>query len=127
VTPFGPSACLLNLGSGLFRRRVFDRVGLLDEGLDIVHDWDWFLRARELGVPLFSHPEVTLLYRRHETGLTRRLATLEKEMLALFKRSLDRRRRGGLPAGNLPPVGEFLAEARRGLMACVGGPEGEER
>lgn len=127
MAPFGPPACLLNLGSALFRRRVFDRVGPLDEGLDIVHDWDWFLRARELGVPILSHPEVTLLYRRHESGLTRRLATLEKEMLLLFKRSLDRRRRGGLPAANLPPVGEFLAEARRGLMACLGGPDEGER
>ncbi|MFQ5500545.1 MAG: glycosyltransferase family 2 protein [Candidatus Zixiibacteriota bacterium] len=51
----------LNLGSALFRRAVFDRVGLFDETLYYCDDWDWFMRARELGVPMVIHQDVTLV------------------------------------------------------------------
>ena len=41
----------VNVGAGLFRRRVFDHVGTFDETLRFAEDHDWFLRAREAAVP----------------------------------------------------------------------------
>src|SRR5262249_38270783 len=53
----------LSLGAALIRRAVFDTVGRFDEALTHSDDWDWFMRARELGVCVVVHQEVTILYR----------------------------------------------------------------
>ena len=42
----------MSLGSALIRKTVFDKVGLLDETLRHCDDWDWFMRARELGAEI---------------------------------------------------------------------------
>ena len=82
----------VNLGCGLFRREVFEKVGLFAEDLRHFEDHDWFLRAREAGVRMTILPETTLLYRRHEDSTTN-VDGVGKNMLPILKRSLDRRRR----------------------------------
>ncbi len=82
----------VNLGSGLFRREVFARVGLFAEDLRHFEDHDWFMRAREVGVRITILPETTLFYRRHDASTTR-TDGIGKNMLPILKRSLDRRRR----------------------------------
>ena len=46
----------LSLGSGIFRKSIFKKVGLFDENLYHCDDWDWFMRARELGISMETYP-----------------------------------------------------------------------
>ncbi|MGA2329866.1 MAG: glycosyltransferase family A protein [Bryobacteraceae bacterium] len=100
----GPERTLshINLGCGLFRRSVFDKVGPFDETLRFSEDHDWFLRARELGVNLVILRAVTLLYRLHATNMTRGRKADDFQLTEVFRRSILRRRQAGLPA-NLKP------------------------
>lgn len=98
----------LNLGSALFRRAVFDRVGFFDETLYYCDDWDWFMRARELGVPMVIHQDVTLVQRRHESNMTNNTVLGNRYMMQMLKKSLDRRRRqDGSPVTSLPELSDF--------------------
>ena len=112
MVAIGAPARLFNLGSALFRKGVFDRIGLMDEDFSMAADWDWFLRAREEGVPMLTRPETALFYRRHGANITNRKKQLDHELLILFKKTLERRRRHGM-AGELPRLSDFLAEVRR--------------
>ena len=93
--PFeGPdhSVAHIHLGAGLYHRRVFDVVGLLDETLRISEDFDWFLRAREAGLKIVILREVTLLYRLHESNMTRELKARDLMLTRVLHDSLARRR-----------------------------------
>lgn len=60
----------LNLGSAIYRKSVFDRVGLFDETLRDNEDTDWFLRAWKANISKKVINEVTLYYRKHEHNVT---------------------------------------------------------
>ena len=92
----------IHLGAGLYRRRAFDRVGLLDETLRISEDFDWFLRAREAGLKIVVLYEVTLLYRLHESNMTRELTARELMLTRVLHDSLARRRQKSGTAQALP-------------------------
>jgi len=89
------------LGCALFRRSAFDRVGQFDQSLYYCDDWDWFMRARELGISMQMHPEVTLYYRRHENNITLNPQS-KREFLGALRKSLSRRRKRGRQAVSLP-------------------------
>jgi len=90
------------LGSAVFRRSVFNRVGHFDETLRYSEDHDWFLRARELGVLIAATEAITLHYRARPHSLTRIGHRPHGYQLPeVIKRSLDRRRKG--QAGPLLP------------------------
>lgn len=82
------------IGAGVYRRQVFETVGLFDPDLRFAEDTDWFRRARAAGVPVIEVDEVTLLVRRHEGNMTRGKTVAELNPLRLFKKELDRRRAG---------------------------------
>jgi glycosyltransferase involved in cell wall biosynthesis len=86
----------VNLGSGLFRRRAFERIGIFDEHLHFSEDVDWFLRAREARLRIVIIPEVTLVYRLHGANMTYELTVRDSRMLSVLKRSLERRRAAGI-------------------------------
>jgi len=86
----------VHLGSGLYRRRAFERIGTFDESLRFSEDVDWFFRVREAGLRVVILPEVTLLYRLHDTNMTRELTGRDALMLGVLKKSLDRRRAAGI-------------------------------
>jgi glycosyltransferase involved in cell wall biosynthesis len=109
--PFFEQETALNLNAGLFRRSAFERVGHFDEGLRYAEDWDWFMRARELGAPLLFHDEVVLYYRRHENNLTNQLEADKADKLKMLKRSLDRRRARHGVATSLPKLADSAEEA----------------
>lgn len=82
----------VHLGGGLFRRSVFDKVGLFDETLRYSEDHDWFLRARENGVSMAILNETTLYYRVHDGNMTRAKEAQGFQLTRVLKKSLDRRR-----------------------------------
>jgi glycosyltransferase involved in cell wall biosynthesis len=82
------------LGAGLYRRGVFERVGLFDPDLYFGEDTDWYSRAEEHRVGILRLPEVTLLVRRHGANMTANRTTT-REDFALFKKKLDRIRGQG--------------------------------
>lgn len=97
----------LSFGASMFRRRVFDRVGMMDEAMRYCHDWDWFMRVREARVPLLLHRHVVLRQRLHEGNITRQRDAGDRFTLEMMRRSLARRR-GLDAAGSLPPLASFL-------------------
>jgi glycosyltransferase involved in cell wall biosynthesis len=92
----------VNLGSGVMRKSVFERVGLFDETMRYSEDVDWFMRARESGTAIVTIDAVTLLYRQHEQNMTRGKSTSELNVLKALKKSLDRRREQTGSASALP-------------------------
>ena len=85
----------IHLGCGLFRRAVFEKVGLFDESLRFSEDHDWFLRARERDVKMVILKDVTLLYRLHSGNVTRGKDSQDFLLTRVLKKSLDRRRQAG--------------------------------
>jgi glycosyltransferase involved in cell wall biosynthesis len=97
----GEPELALSFGSALVRRAVFDRVGRFDESFTYCDDWDWFMRAREMGVSIGVHSEVTLFYRRHDGNMTNDTRTGNHFFARMLRRSVERRRSAGtapLPA-----------------------------
>ena len=81
-----------NLSASLFLRRAFQLVGNFDESLQWVADWDWFVRAREAGVPTAIVPETTVLRRIHMTNVTCQRELGARLTVQMIKQALDRRR-----------------------------------
>ncbi len=83
---------LFIVNSMAIRKRVFDRIGPLDESLPQSEDLDWPMRAREQGVSMLVHQEVIYHYRRHGNNLTNQKTVKDRYFLKALKQSLDRRR-----------------------------------
>jgi hypothetical protein len=82
------------IGAGVYRKRVFDRVGLFDRTLRFGEDTDWYTRAQEKGARMERLDLVTLLVRRHGENMTEDRREIELSMLRVFKKALDRKRDG---------------------------------
>ena len=80
--------------ASLIRRSVFDKVGLIDESFLQCDDWDWLMRAKEMGITMLVHKEVSRFYRRHDDNMTNEAPTGNHYQMLMLKRSLERRRRG---------------------------------
>ncbi len=81
------------LSSGLFRKSVFDTIGLFDEKIKFhASDYDWIFRAVENKVMFNLHKEITLLYRHHEENYSNSFVKLRLGLMEVVKRSLVRRR-----------------------------------
>lgn len=99
-----------SLGAAVFKRTVFDRIGLLDETLHFGEDVDWFMRARERGISMMIIEQVTHFYRIHESNMTLQAATRDSYLMRALKKSLDRRRREG--RGQVAPFPKLRAIER---------------
>jgi uncharacterized protein (DUF1919 family) len=60
----------LNLGSAIYRKSLFETVGLFDETLKDNEDTDWFIRAWKANTSKKVIHQVTLYYRKHLHNLT---------------------------------------------------------
>lgn len=89
---FAPPFFIYLVGCGIYRRSVFDRVGLFDVTLRYSEDTDWFFRSWELDTPMHILFEPMLHYRIHAGGMTHGRDTVAKGFLRVIKKSLDRRR-----------------------------------
>lgn len=114
----------LNLGSALFRRRVFDQVGPFDEAMRLCEDYDWILRAYDQRVRKPRIDEVTLLYRLHAGSLTRGRSIHEIDMARAHKKAAERRRQQpalARPPASFPSLVEYIgtrpAESRAAAVS----------
>jgi glycosyltransferase involved in cell wall biosynthesis len=110
----GPGCTMAGIynGAAVYRRRAFDRAGLFDEELRYSEDHDWFLRARETGLSMVILAEVTLLYRMHDSNMTRHVPDRNAIQALILHKSLQRRRRRSGTAAELPPWSSY-DESRR--------------
>jgi len=99
-----PPIFLFVVGCGIYRKRIFDAVGLFEETMRFAEDTDWFLRSREANIRMKVVKAASILYRRHETNITNTLDHSALGFIRSVKRSLDRRREGGGGASELPNV-----------------------
>nr|WP_255695605.1 glycosyltransferase family A protein [Rhodohalobacter sp. 614A] len=83
----------VNLGSAVFRRTVFETVGLFDENLHFNEDTDWFVRAWDKKIQKKKVEEVVLHYRKHANNLTHHKNSRHSGMAWLLKKRLDLQRR----------------------------------
>jgi glycosyltransferase involved in cell wall biosynthesis len=104
----GPENTLthVHLGSGLYRRRAFERIGSFDESIRFCEDVDWFQRAREHGLAMRILRATTLLYRLHGENMTRDRKLPDRLLTQVLKRSLDRRRAS---VGAVPSLAGWLS------------------
>jgi glycosyltransferase involved in cell wall biosynthesis len=93
----------INVGSFVFRRRVFDECGGFEESMRYAEDFDLIVRCWEQGMRKREIEELSLLYHRHETNMTSGKNLVEMGMVAIYKRHLDR-----LRAGKVKPMPELL-------------------
>ena len=88
--------------SMVFRRSVFDRIGLFDESLLYAEDWDLLLRIIEAQVPFVVLNTPTLYYRNHGNSMmASNDPRIKSDLAKAFAMSLARRRKLGL---SLAPV-----------------------
>ncbi|MCX6046625.1 MAG: glycosyltransferase family A protein [Chloroflexi bacterium] len=89
--PWSTPHRLLMLQCALVRRKVFDQLGTFDETYFSAEDIDWFMRAREAGIVIVTHPAITVLARRHPHNLTNQQTRVRSELALALKKSLERR------------------------------------
>ncbi len=102
----------VNIGSSLYRKSVFERVGLFDSTLLYGEDIDWFLRAWEKRVWKLEIEDVVLHYQRHEANMTRNKNQIELGTVQIYKRRLNRIRQDATlqvpPPPNFPSVSAYV-------------------
>jgi len=89
----GRPQLVLHVGAGLYKKSIFDSVGLFDEKMLFSEDIDWFLRVIEGKRRIKILKETVQLYRIHDTNITRDTVKNQHYLLRAFKASLDRRRK----------------------------------
>jgi hypothetical protein len=108
----------INIGSALYRKSVFAKVGLFDEALRDSEDTDWFIRAWEQGVSKAVLDEVTLFYRKHTANMSLDQAPINYGLTKLIKKHLDRGRAE-------PTFQPKLRPGYPGVVEYLGQPPGD--
>jgi glycosyltransferase involved in cell wall biosynthesis len=81
------------VGSGIYRRKVFDEVGLFDPALRMGEDTDWLARTRLLQTAQRQIPDTVLIYREREGSLTSGKKSFQGlNTMAVLQRSILRHR-----------------------------------
>ena len=78
------------LAASLIARWVFDSVGEFDGSVGFCADWDWFARAREMGIPTQPDPRVTVLGRIHGSNITQNRTRGNHFAALMLKKHKDR-------------------------------------
>lgn len=84
--------------SGLLARRLaFTSVGLFNSALPLGSDTDWFFRANDARIPSVMIPEVLYEKRIHEDNLGARVPAMKRDLFAVLRASVARKRTGAPP------------------------------
>lgn len=108
-----PNYQFINLGSAVYRKAVFEKIGLFDETLRYGEDVDFFLRAWENNILKVVLERVTLFYRKHNDNMTQGKKLVELGFVRVYKKHLDRCRQKGnfTRSPELPPLNQYIGEA----------------
>jgi glycosyltransferase involved in cell wall biosynthesis len=98
-----------SLGSAVFRKPVFEKVGDFDESLTSWEELDWFMRAKELNVRIKILKLITLKYRQHEHNYSQTQSS-EHGMMVVMQKSIARRRCSKIPDAGLACFSDFDEE-----------------
>jgi len=93
----GTIAVVPKFCSLLVRGDVFEVVGPIDESLRHYEDYDWMLRAADLGVGFVTLTEVVTEYQQRRAGLSAATGPHTDVLMAVLKRSAKRKK--GLSPG----------------------------
>ena len=74
------------------RREVFVRVGGFDTSLAVASDVEWFVRAKDLAIPMAILPQILVRRRIHRTNISSDVNRNHAALLRVFKASIDRQR-----------------------------------
>jgi glycosyltransferase involved in cell wall biosynthesis len=85
------------IGSCLFRREVFDICGGFDETMKLGEDYDLIFRCWEKDIVKIHVDDVSLIYRRHDSNITR--GNHQRSHMIVMKRRLERIRAGAADPG----------------------------
>ena len=96
----GKHVGVASVGTGLFRRRIIDRVNGFDEGLHFGEDVDFYLRLTEAGMLVELCDVDGLVYRRHASNISNDLFGIERGMSDVLRRRILRMRVRKTPAEN---------------------------
>lgn len=83
------------IGSALYRKRVFDITGGFDGSIREGEDFDFTVRIEEASCTIRRIPEMTLLYRRHETNQTNARDSVARGEFVTIRKKLERARMNG--------------------------------
>jgi len=79
------------IGAGLYRRRVFEAVGIFDPLLRFAEDLDWFANADRVGAVIDRLDMISLHVRRHPANSTRNKSTADLTPVRLLRKALAAR------------------------------------
>lgn len=97
--------------AALFRRQVFEQVGLLDPDLRHGEDLDLFNRLKEQRIGIATLEQTSYIYRRHRNNMTRGQDIAAKQFPLVIKKSLERRRAAARDqASSLPTLRDYLVD-----------------
>lgn len=71
----------MQLGTGVFRQEVFEKIGRFDSQFPVCEDVAWFFRAQRHGINVKREEQVVLHYRRHDNNLTNHTDLIRKQTL----------------------------------------------
>jgi len=91
--PFDKPFFTFLFGAGLFRKAVFDSIGLLDESLRYSEDVDWYLKAKEKASSIKILDEIVLYYRFHDKNMVLKKKLRNSGLLLSLKKAIDRKRK----------------------------------
>ena len=80
------------LGSVLYRREVFEQIGLFDTSLRNSEDFDFHLRVRDAELIVHQQNEIVLFYRIHGSGLVSKSPGEGWSFPEIIRRSIQRKR-----------------------------------
>ena len=78
------------VGACLYKRSIFDKVGLFDEEMRQGEDFDWNIRLLENDCKEKKIDQLALLYRRHRDNLTNIEGVLEKGQMDACRKKIAR-------------------------------------
>lgn len=84
----------IGLATIVARREVFDQVGGFDPRYRVAEDFEWFTRAKDMGIKMAILPETLLLRRVHQSNISlRQSEACAARRLQIFRESIERQRR----------------------------------
>jgi len=78
------------LSVALFRKEVFQKVGLFAEEMRLAADADWYLRLQELGIEVAILGHLAVYYRMHPKNISNFTEEAKKARLEVVRRKLQR-------------------------------------